>query len=309
MYQKADMNILNFIDSYPDENSCKTDFMKKRMKEGVICKRCSGIDHYWLKNKWQWQCKSCLFRTTLRSGTIMENSNMPFRKWYLCMAFMSKTKKGMSAKEMQRQLSHKRYEPIWRMMYKIRTAMGYRDALYDLEGEVEFDEGYFSQGIRKGSKTKRGRGSQNKANVAVIAESTPLEDIETGKKSSHCRYYKMRVLKTHEADEIDELIEETLNEKTLVFSDKSSSYVNIGDHVEVHIQEKSDKQTAVTTLKWVHIAISNAKRWIGGIHHMIKGKYLQNYLNEFCYKLNRRYFGDRLFDRISISLAKSYWHD
>ncbi|HIP36061.1 MAG TPA: IS1595 family transposase, partial [Crocinitomix sp.] len=41
---------------------------------------------------------------------------------------------------------------------------------------------------------------------------------------------------------------------------------------------------------WVHIAISNAKRTLLGIYHKIKGKYLQLYLDEFCYKLNRRYF-------------------
>ena len=35
---------------------------------------------------------------------------------------------------------------------------------------------------------------------------------------------------------------------------------------------------------------------------MIKGKYLQAYLNEFCCKLNRRYFGKRLFDRLVIVL-------
>ncbi|MFN5982436.1 MAG: IS1595 family transposase, partial [Fluviicola sp.] len=30
-------------------------------------------------------------------------------------------------------------------------------------------------------------------------------------------------------------------------------------------------------------------------------KHLQSYLNEFCYRLNRRYFGDRLFGRLVIA--------
>ncbi|MFT6808778.1 MAG: hypothetical protein ACJA01_002009, partial [Saprospiraceae bacterium] len=30
---------------------------------------------------------------------------------------------------MQRQIGHKRYEPIWFMMHKIRAAMGQRDDL------------------------------------------------------------------------------------------------------------------------------------------------------------------------------------
>lgn len=55
------------------------------------------------------------------------------------------------------------------------------------------------------------------------------------------------------------------------------------------------------TLKWVHITISNAKRKLLGNYHKIKGKYLQLYLNEFIYKLSRRYFGDKLFDRLIVA--------
>jgi len=223
----------------------------------------------------------------------------------MAMAFMSFTKKGVSATEMQRQLGHKRYEPIWLMMHKIRQAMGNRDSLYTLEGSVEFDEGHFSSAtkIQKQEKLKRGRGSQKQENVAVLAESTPLEDIETGKKSSHCRYFKMKVLDSFEKQEINELIQQNVKETTIVFSDKSTSYVDISKFVEVHITEKSDKETTKTTLRWVHIAISNAKRTLLGIYHKIDGKYLQRYLDEFCYKLNRRYFGERLFDRLLIAVS------
>jgi len=71
--------------------------------------------------------------------------------------------------------------------------------------------------------------------------------------------------------------------------------------VELHITEKSDKQTTAETLKWVHIAIGNAKRNLLENYHKIKRKYLQLYLNEFVYKLNRRYFGERIFDRLVIA--------
>ncbi|MCF8299364.1 MAG: IS1595 family transposase, partial [Saprospiraceae bacterium] len=37
--------------------------------------------------------------------------------------------------------------------------------------------------------------------------------------------------------------------------------------------------------------------------------YLQLYLDEFCYKLNRRYFGDRLFDRLAIAMSNNYWYN
>lgn len=301
------MNILQSTEEFPNEESCRLHFKKQREKEGVICKKCKGTKQYWLKNKSKWQCARCSFRTTLRSGTIMESSKLKFRIWYLAMAFMTYSKKGISASELQRQLNHKRYDTIWSLMHKIRIAMGNRDALYNLEGMIEFDEGYFGKSTSGKVKLKRGRGSQRKVNVAVMAESTPLEDINSGKKSSHCRYFKMQVLQTHKKDEINRLIEDNFEDCHIVFSDKSSSYVDISDHVEAHVSEISTKKTTKTTLKWVHIAISNAKRTLLGIYHKIKGKYLQCYLDEFCYKLNRRNFGEHLFDRLVLAVAKTYW--
>lgn len=69
----------------------------------------------------------------------------------------------------------------------------------------------------------------------------------------------------------------------------------------MYVTEKSSKESTEETLRWVHILISNAKRNLLGNYHKIKGKYLQLYLNEFVYKLNRRYFGERLFDRVVVA--------
>jgi hypothetical protein len=210
------VNIIKFIKQFPDELSCIEHFRGVREKEGIKCKHCGCTKHYWLKAKNQWQCSECKFRTTLRSGTMMENSNLPISKWYLAMAFMSFTKKGLSAKELQRQLEHSRYGTIWSMMHRIRQAMGQRDRLYKLEGMVEFDEGYFSTETSKRDKQnlKRGKGSQKQANVAVMAESTYLEDIETGATSKHCRYFKMKVLESHISEDINKVIEVDIPEQT-----------------------------------------------------------------------------------------------
>ena len=304
------MNIIKFIASFPDEHSCCEHFRHVREQEGIVCKKCGCKKHYWLKAKWQWQCSECRFRTTLRSGTMMENHKLPIRKWYLAMAFMSFSKKGTSAAELQRQLAHSRYETVWVMMHRIREAMGKRDSLYELTGMVEFDEAFFETGTSEKDKQnlKRGRGSQRQQNVAVAAESTPLEDLGTGKKSKQCRYFKMKVLEGQSAEEVNGFIGENISGASIVFSDKSTSYFDIAEYVEVHITEKSTKETTKTTLQWVHIAISNAKRTLLGIYHKIKGKYLQLYLDEFCYKLNRRFFGDRLFDRLTVAVATNYWY-
>ena len=163
------MNILRFIEEFPNEQSCIDHFKLSREKEGVLCKKCNSQEHYWLKNKRQWECKHCKFRTTLKSGTIMHGSNLKFRTWYLAMAFMSFSKKGISAMELQRQLGYKRYDTIWLLMHKIRSAMGKRDNLYTLKDMIEFDEGYFEKATSEKIKLKRGRGSQRQKNVSVMS--------------------------------------------------------------------------------------------------------------------------------------------
>ena len=296
------MNIFSFGVEFSSELDCRTHFKEERDKIGVVCK-CGNTTHYWIKSIWSYECKVCHSRISLRSGTIMQNSNLSFLIWYQTMFMMSATKKGFSSKEIQKQLGLKRYEPVWAMVNKLRKAMGNRDDRYTLEGMIEMDEGYFTVESSEVEQEKgiRGRGAVGKQNVAVMAESTPLEDMETGKKSRQVRYFKAKVLEDHKAEGINEMIKKSIEETSIVFTDKSTSYVDIADFVELHITEKSGKETTEETLKWVHIFISNAKRNFLGNYHKIKRKYLQLYLNEFVYKLNRRYFGDKIFDRLVIA--------
>jgi hypothetical protein len=299
------MKIVDFKEHYPDEHSCRMDMKAKREKSGLSCTKCESTRLHWMPSRYMWHCNDCDFRITLCSGTVMQDSKLPLYTWYMCMALMTQTRKPISAHEMRRQLGMKRYEPVWAMMHKLREAMGQRDSRYLLEGTVEFDEAYMSVATQKDTKLKRGRGSQRKQNVAVMAESTPLEDIETGKTGSHCRYFKLKVLESQAAEQVNECVSNNVDSRAIVLSDKSTSYVDIADLVEGHVTCYSDKDTVNTTLKWVHIAISNAKRTLLGIYHCIRERYLQHYLDEFCYKLNRRYFGDRLFDRLTFAVAAS----
>lgn len=300
-----DMNILDFNSVFPDEHSCRMDMREKRETQGIVCKKCSGNHHYWLSTRYQWKCADCGFRTGIRSGTVMEHSNLPFMTWYKCIALMGMTKKCFSAHEMQRQLEMKRYEPVWYMMKKLRKAMGQRDGLYKLQGMVEFDEGYFTKATPGNVKLKQGKGSQRKQSVAVMAESAQLEDVDTGRKSSQCRHFKMFVLPESKAETINACVAQNIESDSTILSDKSTSYVDFAKHVENHIQFDSDRKITNSALKWVHIAISNAKRTLLGIYHKIDGENLQDYLDEFCYKLNRRYFGKKLFERILIAVASS----
>lgn len=59
----------------------------------------------------------------------------------------------------------------------------------------------------------------------------PLKNLETGKKSKSCRYFKAKVLETHFSLETNETIKDSIDNQSIVFTDKSTSYVDISDLV------------------------------------------------------------------------------
>lgn len=93
-------------------------------------------------------------RQSLRANTVMHGSQLPFRYWFIAIHLLTSTKKSFSAAELQRQLGHKRYEPIWTLLHKLREIMGKRDEMYSLSGVIELDEGFFSTGNSDDEKKK-----------------------------------------------------------------------------------------------------------------------------------------------------------
>ncbi|MFT4805268.1 MAG: FlaG/FlaF family flagellin (archaellin) [Psychroserpens sp.] len=80
-----------------------------------------------------------------------------------------------------------------------------------------------------------------------MAESTILENPETGDQEKHVPHFKMKMMQDHKAEGVDGLLQESLAGKNIVFSDKSTSYVNIADYVDVHISVVSDQQSTKNT--------------------------------------------------------------
>lgn len=186
----------------------------------------------------------------MRSGTILESSKLSFMTWYKAIFLLSTTKKGFSNKEIQRQLGLKRYEPVWAMVHKLRNAIGQREDGYTLEGMIEMDEGYFTiEASQHDHQTqKAGCGSKTKSNVMLMAESTVLEDIDTGKVERQCRYFKAKMLGDHKAEGANNSLKNAIDGEHTIVSDQSTSSVDIADYVELHITEKSNENTTTETL-------------------------------------------------------------
>lgn len=73
----------------------------------------------------------------------MEASKLTFQYWVYAIYLVTITKKGISALEIERQLGHKSYEPIWAMLHKLRAVMGQRDRKHMLDGVVTLDDAFY----------------------------------------------------------------------------------------------------------------------------------------------------------------------
>lgn len=119
-------------------------------------------------------------------------------------------------------------------------------------------------------------------------------------------FLKMKVIQNLKSETINEKIEKGIEKGTKTISDDYSSYNKITDKVN-HTTQKVTKENLSKVLPWVHLTIGNAKRLLLDVYHRIDDDFLNNYLNEFCYKFNRRYFKTGLMDRLLIASVKYRW--
>jgi hypothetical protein len=85
-------------------------------------------------------CASCEKQTSVLAGTIFEKTRLPLLRWFRAIWFVTSSKSGISAKELQRELGCS-YQAAWLMLHKMRIAMKRpgRDQS-KLCGEIEVDE-------------------------------------------------------------------------------------------------------------------------------------------------------------------------
>ena len=111
----------------------------------------------------------------------------------------------------------------------------------------------------------------------------------------------MKVISDLKSETITNQVREHVSSKSCLDTDNSTSYVDLKGIVSAHRPVNvADKKQVSKVFLYVHVAIANAKRWLLANHHDVKIEYLQFYMNEFCYKFNRRYFGEALLDRLMI---------
>lgn len=118
----------------------------------------------------------------------------------------------------------------------------------------EYDEAFVEKAVNSKTRNtlKRGRGSQKQAPVAVMAESTILEDPTSGKVDKSCRYFKMKKIKNLEARTAQSIIKEYVDRNPVLQTDKSTNHSELSDCIEVHVRKISGTEKGHFNLKWVH---------------------------------------------------------
>ena len=134
------MNLVKLIDRYNSDDTCRTALERLRWPSGVACLRCGDMDVNDLGKHNRWECRSCRYQFSVTAGTIMHDSHLPLRKWFLAIYLMCESKKGMSANQLKRTLGVS-YKTAWYLCHRIREAMG-NDPFTGptLFGIVEVDE-------------------------------------------------------------------------------------------------------------------------------------------------------------------------
>lgn len=286
-----EMSILEFQKKFQAEEDCHKRLIELRWPDGFICPRCGEKEYYNLPKRRLYQCKGCGYQVSVTAGTIMHGTRTPLLKWFWAIFLVSTDKRGLSALALSKKIEVS-YWKAWTMLQKIRRAMRQRDVQYKLAGVIEIDDSFFG-GSKEGG-DKRGRGSSK---TAVVVEASTEGEI--------VNYAKMIVVDQVDGATIKGILKRDIFECQTVKSDGFSAYTVVGGEGYKHQKEIVGRNKTHKVLKWTHILISNAKAFILGTFHGIGKKHLQAYLDEFCYRFNRRNWEFQLFDRLATACVAS----
>ena len=164
------MNLLDIHKELNTEAKCLSFLEHMRWPDGVKCVSCESlrISRIVAKGKLNkktgkrspdrelYQCNDCRFQFTATTGTVYHDTHLPLTHWFLAIALITESKKGISAAQLSRALGVQ-YRTAWYLAHRIRKAMIEANPP-KLTGVVEMDETYIG-GKQKGHRRKKEQGS------------------------------------------------------------------------------------------------------------------------------------------------------
>lgn len=268
-----------------DETGCRTYLFALRWPQGFVCPVCGGRGLAIRRDLWR--CANCHRETSVMAGTIFQDSKLPLTIWFRAMWYVTSQKNGISALGLQRVLGLGSYKTAWMLLHKLRRAM-VRPGRERLRGVVEVDEAYWG-GEESGV---RGRQSVTKALIIVAAEAD-------GKGIGRIRL--QHIPDTNRAT-LHGFIQQSIEPGSKVVTDGLQAYRELEGYGHDRQIQKHQSTDAEHLLPRVHRVISLLKRWLLGTHQGgIAQEHLEDYLNEFTFRFNRRTSASRgkLFFRLA----------
>jgi len=288
----ADLTLPQFQKTFCTENACLDAVYDARWPRGFICGHCGHNDGYRLRSRPRVvECASCHRQTSITSGTIFDHSHIPLTNWFLSIYLCAQDKGGVSAKRLAKQVGFS--EPTaWFLLQRLRIAMQNRDENLTLAGYIELDEAFF--GGRSKSKRNRKPPSDNKMTILVLVES---EGRQAGN-------LVMKVVDSPQYDDLKPVIETKIESDPPGQWFRSDAWgahhvvMQFGHHIKMDKVPIAEQDVA---LRCVNLAVSLAKRFFKGTYHNFCKTHIQRYLDEFCYRWNRRH----LFTQLASHLIKA----
>ena len=293
-------NEIDFHRQFSTKAGCLEYLADRKWKDGFKCPTCGCEEQYQTPVLYHKRCKKCLNLCSPTANTLFHKLKFGIEKAFLAIFKMSATTKGISAEQLAKTIGVNRKTAL-AFQHKVRLAMKSSEQ-YPMKGEVEVDEAFVG-GQEDGD--HRGRGAESKTQIVVAVEKTGKFGVK--------RVYA-KVVEDGSTSELRTIFDKHICKTAKVLTDKWSSYGPIAKEYQIE-QEKSDPKTNFQTM---HRCIQQLKSWIRGIHHHVSPQYLQAYLNEFCYRINRSIHKETIFDNLlnrmvlagpspANSLKINYW--
>jgi len=279
------MGLLEFQARFLGEKECRDYLARMRFPAGPSCPKCGSPLLGLIKARGLWQCKvpTCRTQVSVTAGTMFHRTRTPLQVWFWTIFMVAKDKRGHSALQLSKELNVP-YARAWLMLHKVRSAMAHRDARYRLNGIVEMDEAYFG-GPDLG---KRGRGTRRAKALVALGLS---EDRKP-------RFVKMKMVKRLDIRSANSFAEAGIARGSTIRTDGLNIFNELNERGFRHEVTVAPGKGKEDVLHWTHIIISNIKSLISGTFHGLNEQHIQSYLNEFCYRFNRRHREAELFDRL-----------
>ena len=292
-------NTREFEMVFRDDEACLQYLFGIRWPNGYVCPYCQSTGKYWHRSHGKVKCGKCRREYSILSDTIFQGTHTPLLVWFKAMWHICLQKNGMSALGLQRSLGMGTYQTAWLCLHKLRKAM-VRPGRDKLCGKVEVDETYIG-GVREG---KRGRGADGKCLVMVAVEDKDYLDESTGKTRQCLGRIRMQCIENASGKVLAQAISDNIEVGSELVTDGWKGYSSVESHGYGHTIQKTpprwgkDDETPFgeecigdysSPLLKCHLVISLLKRWIlGTLQGSVGKEHMQDYLNEFTFRFNRR---------------------